>query len=65
MEEDIKCKIATVKSIIIDSLRHLVEQEIKLGKINNKCFEYYNLHQIILNFNLKTFILLSLFSFRL
>jgi len=49
MEVDIKCKIATVKSITIDSQRHLVEREIKHGKISNKCFEYYYSHQIILN----------------
>ena len=56
MEVDIKCKIATVKSITIDSQRHLVEREIKHGKISNKCFEYYYSHQIILNLIFKLLI---------
>jgi len=40
MEEDIKCKIAIVKLTITDSQKHQVELEIKLGKINNKCFDF-------------------------
>ena len=58
MEEDIKCKIAIVKLTITDSQKHQVELEIKLGKINNKCFDFS--YWKILTFRLKIFILIFL-----